>query len=229
MRREIPIIITAFVGAIYIITFFMPALRDIETISTDWILIIQGFAIWLGALNLMKINLVKMTAGKKEGSYAALVVISFFVTAIAGFAPVLNGAPFVSEAAFLADRDYLSGGSLFEWIFNSSYVPLNATMFALLAFFVASASYRAFRARNREATILLVAAILLMIGRVPVGDVLTGFLPDGWTMSSWADVIMNYLQLAGQRAIMIGIALGIVSNSLRLVLGIERSHIGGDS
>ena len=101
-------------------------------------------------------------------------------------------------------------------------------MFALLAFFVASASYRAFRARNREATILLVAAVLLMLGRVPIGDMLTGFLPEGWTMSAWADVIMNYLQLAGQRAIMIGIALGIVSNSLRLVLGIERSHIGGD-
>jgi hypothetical protein len=38
---------------------------------------------------------------------------------------------------------------------------------------------------------------------------------------------MNYPQSAGQRAIMIGIGLGIVSTSLRVILGIERSHIGG--
>jgi hypothetical protein len=217
MRREIPLIITGFVGAIYIVTFFIPALQFVETVSTDWILIIQAFAIWLGALNLMKINLIKLFTGKKERVYAALTVLAFLVMVGAGFAPLFRGS-----------REYMAEGGMFEWLFGAFYVPLNATMFALLAFFVASASYRAFRARNREATLLLLAAFFVMMGRVPLGDIITGFLPDGWRMSAWADVIMNYPQLAGQRAIMIGIALGIVSNSLRLVLGIERSHIGGE-
>ena len=222
MRREIPLLITGFVGAIYIVTYFIPALQFIETVSTDWILIIQAFAIWLGALNLLKISVIKMTSKKKDWMYAAIVVAAFLITAALGFAPMVRGE------GFLADRDYLAEGRAFAWIYNSMYVPLNGTMFALLAFFVASASYRAFRARNREATLLLVAACILMLGRVPLGDMVTGFLPDGWRFSAWADVIMNYFQLAGQRAIMIGIALGIVSNSLRLVLGIERSHIGGE-
>lgn len=217
MRREIPLLITGFVGAIYIITFFIPALQFVETVSTDWILIIQAFAIWLGALNLMKINLIRLFSGKKDRIYAAITVLAFFVMVGAGAAPLFRG-----------DRDYMAAGGMFDWLFGAFYVPLNATMFALLAFFVASASYRAFRARNREATLLLVAAFFVMMGRVPLGDILTAFLPEGWRMSSWADIIMNYPQLAGQRAIMIGIALGIVSNSLRLVLGIERSHIGGE-
>jgi hypothetical protein len=217
MRREIPLLITGFVGAIYIVTFFIPALQQIETISTDWILIIQAFAIWLGALNLMKINLVTLFSGKKGRIYAAIVVVSFLVMTGAGFAPLIRG-----------DRDYMAPGSAFYWLFEAFYIPLNATMFALLAFFVASASYRAFRARNREATLLLLAAIFLMLGRVPLGDLMTRWLPEGWRMSSWADVIMNYPQMAGQRAIMIGIALGIVSTSMRLVLGIERSHLGGE-
>jgi hypothetical protein len=217
MRREIPLLITGFVGAVYIVSFFIPTLGFVETVTTDWILIIQAFAIWLGALNLLKINLLKLSTGKKDRVYAAVVIASFLVMAGAGFAPLLRGG-----------RDYQAAGSSFAWLFDAFYVPLNATMFALLAFFVASASYRAFRARNKEATLLLLAAFFVMLGRVPLGDLLTAALPDGWRMSSWADVIMNYPQLAGQRAIMIGIALGIVSTSLRLVLGIERSHIGGE-
>ena len=222
MRRQIPLFITGFVGAIYIVTFFIPATRFVETVATDWILIIQAFAIWLGALNLLKLSLIKLASRKQGSMYAGIVVAAFLFTALAGLAPMLRGEK------FLSDHDYLAAGSLFEWIYTSAYVPLASTMFALLAFFVASASYRAFRARNREATLLLSAACVLMLGRVPLGDAITGFLPEGWTMSAWADVIMNYPLLAGQRAIMIGISLGIVSTALRLVLGIERSHVGGD-
>lgn len=213
MRREIPLLITALVGAIYVITFFIPALRFVETVVTDWILIIAAFAIWLGALNLMKINLDKLYRGRKDRFYALLVVISFALMAVPGL---------------IGGSEYMASGSVFEWLFTAIYVPLNATMFALLAFFVASASYRAFRARNKEATLLLLAAFFVMLGRVPVGDILTAWLPEGWRMSQWADVIMNYPQLAGQRAIMIGIALGIVSTSLRLILGIERSYLGSE-
>ena len=60
-------------------------------------------------------------------------------------------------------------GSLFYWMFFKMLNPLSATMFALLAFFVASASYRAFRIRNFEATLLLISGVLLMLGRVPIG------------------------------------------------------------
>ena len=61
-------------------------------------------------------------------------------------------------------------GTLFKWMFNYMFAPMQATMFALLAFYVASASYRAFRIRNFEATLLLVSGIIIMIGRVPLGS-----------------------------------------------------------
>jgi hypothetical protein len=39
---------------------------------------------------------------------------------------------------------------------------------------------------------------------------------------------MNGPNLAGQRAILIGIGLGVASMSLRIILGIERTYLGDD-
>ncbi len=121
----------------------------------------------------------------------------------------------------------------YRWVFYSFFTPLSATMFALLAFFVASASYRAFKIRNAEATVLLVSGILIMLGRVPLGAYLTA-----WTQKiswlSWLHLpaiqewLYQYPNAAGARAIMIGIGLGIVGTSLRVILGIEKSFMGGD-
>jgi hypothetical protein len=129
---------------------------------------------------------------------------------------------------FSSGERFQEPGTPFDWIYQNVYNPLSATMFAVLAFYVASAAYRAFRARNLEATLLLVAGVLVMLGRVPLGDQLTGVLPEQYRLSSVANWIMQVPNLAGQRAIMIGIALGTAATSLRLILGIERSHLGGD-
>ncbi|MCB2231358.1 hypothetical protein KQH82_11640 [bacterium] len=215
MRREIPLIITGLVGIVFVVQYFIPhwPFNRMNAWFSDWFSIVQACAIWLGALNLLKISLEKIARRKSDWGYAVVIIASFLLITIIGF---VEGESF---------RD---PGTRFTWLYDFVYTPLSSTMFAILAFFVASASYRAFRARNFEATLLLLAAFFVMMGRVPVGDALTAFMPEGWRLTDLATWIMNFPQTAGQRAIMIGIALGIVSTSLRIILGIERSHLGGD-
>jgi uncharacterized membrane protein YozB (DUF420 family) len=208
------LLITGIVGVVFVVSYFIPhkPFSNLNDWFSDWFSIVQACAIVLGSLNLVVISAGKVARHKKDWIYAVVIIVCFLLTLIAGLA---------------AGRGYQNTGTAFEWLYRYLYVSLSSTMYAILAFYVASASYRAFRARNVEATMLLVAAFLVMLGRVPIGDVLTAFLPEGSRMSDLQQWIMDFPQTAGQRAIMIGIALGIVSTSLRVILGIERSHLGG--
>jgi hypothetical protein len=113
-------------------------------------------------------------------------------------------------------------GRVFVWLYDHVFAPCNATMFALLAFFVASAAFRAFRARNVESALLLGAAIIIMIGNMPMGRAIWADLPD---IKDWILAVPNN---GSRRAIIMGAAVGAIATSLRVVLGLERSHLGSD-
>jgi hypothetical protein len=219
VKREIPLILTALVGLVFFVQFFVPhyPMEFLSNMLTDWFSIIAAAAIWLGALNLLRVSAEKIYKKESDWFYAAVTIASFFLIVVIGF-------------FFSGGRSFQDPGTRFDWLYLNIYTPLMATMFALLAFFVASASYRAFRARNTQATVLLLAAFVVMLGRTPFGDWLSRllFLPAGWGISNLSNIIMNYFNVAGQRAIMIGIALGTVSTSLRIILGIERTYLGGE-
>src|SRR6185436_7874526 len=106
------------------------------------------------------------------------------------------------------------------WVYFKIFAPLQATMFALLAFYVASATFRAFRARSLEATLLLVAGAVVMLGQVSLGNEWTGGLAG-----EVKDFLMNNFVKAAERAIVIGASFGVLATGLRIVLGLERSYL----
>jgi len=102
-------------------------------------------------------------------------------------------------------------------------------MFSMLAFYIASAAFRAFRAKNFEAILLLGTAFIILLGRTFAGVFLTSWFPDvisGLRIENLTVYIMSVFNTAGNRAVMIGIALGIASTSLKVLLGVDRSYLG---
>ena len=296
LKRYIPIAIVAFFGALTLSAWFIDN-ETIETFANDdatqFFDIIAAFAVFLGALNLLKLQFIKVLKQQSGWIYSAVAIASFFFAFIIGF--FIRGAYFVGEDVYFSQKaaeaailnsgssevvvpvdwgaHVQTDGSLFQWMFKYIFSPLSATMFALLAFFVASASFRAFRARNLEASLLLIAGIIIMLGRVPVGSLISSWLimyiiafsvgfgvnaytrnrnmALGWVLGSfslitglgftmgwpidqpaifylpalqeWIYLVPN---LAGSRAILIGIGLGIVATSLRYIFGLEKSYLG---
>ena len=66
-----------------------------------------------------------------------------------------------------------------------------------------------------------------MLGRIPIGDMLTSWLPEGLRFSDLARYILDYPNTAAKRAIYIGVGLGVGVTSLKIILGIESTWLGG--
>jgi hypothetical protein len=176
----------------------------------EWGLILAAAAFLLGLANLVQVNLPKVINRERDWGYKVVMLGSLLATLVVGF---------------IGGQERLEAGMAYKWVFDFVFIPLNATMFALLAFFIASAAFRAFRARNIDATVLLAAAIVVMIARVPLGEDLPLIGERLPQVMNW---IMDVPNIAARRAIFIGAALGAVATGLRIILGIERSHLGAD-
>ncbi|MDD3044185.1 MAG: hypothetical protein PHF33_01830 [Candidatus Delongbacteria bacterium] len=113
----------------------------------------------------------------------------------------------------------VSPGTPFDAMFTFGFIPLDATVFSLLAFYVASAAYRSFKIKSIESAFLLVAAILIMLSKMPLGEAMWSKIP---TIGEW---IMDAPTSAGKRAILFGAFLGGLTMMIRIAFGLEKSHL----
>ncbi len=210
LRRQLPLLITLITGLLFVGQYYVPhpASEQMLTSATKWLQIIGGFALILGVTSLFHQHAVKIARQEAGWGYSLVLYAGMLGTIAVGL--WANGKESI-EGTMTA----------FGWVYNYMMVPLQGTMFAILAFFIASAAYRSFRAKSREAAVLLIAAVIVMMGRVPLGEYL---IPLSGDVSSW---ILNVLNASVRRAILIGVSLGAVALSLKIIFGVERSYLGG--
>ncbi|MCH8069766.1 MAG: hypothetical protein IID16_10945 [Candidatus Marinimicrobia bacterium] len=228
MKRNVPLLITALGGFVLIVAYFIPATQGWGEVAAIWFDILAAIAFILGGGNLLKIHLKKVSDKVPGWGYSLITLLAFLVTLTVGLGKI-GIHPNPQFPAFAFSGEYRELGGPFWWLYEYAFKPLTATMFAMLAFYIASAAFRAFRAKNTEAILLLVTAFIILLGRTFAGVFLTSWLPDavsGLRIENLTIYIMSVFNTAGNRAIMIGIALGVASTSLKVLLGVDRSYLG---
>jgi len=212
MSRTFPIVVAFVLGVFMAVQFFIPHPRVTGIYNTllDIKQVVLGCTFMLGVLSLIQFHSRRIRRRHSGAGYSAV--------ALAGLAAM------VATALVWGTEQ-----GPYRWMFNHVQAPMQATMFSLLAFFVASAAYRAFRVRNLDASVLLAVGVLVMLGRVTVGSVVSwewgGETVSLTTVSEW---FLHSVNVAAKRGILIGVGLGMIATALRIIVGLERTYLGRD-
>ncbi|HEU4725872.1 MAG TPA: hypothetical protein VFU59_11345 [Candidatus Eisenbacteria bacterium] len=199
-----PLVVTFVTGATLIAIFFIPhhSAQQAQSVILEWADVVYAFALLLGSIVLWTSHWKKATNFGEGWFYSAVTLVALTAVTLLGIFLGVGGTTPVGR------------------IYDAVNAPLASTMFSLLAFFIASAAFRAFRARNFEATLLLLTAIVMMFGRVSIGEYVWSAFPP---ITEW---LLDVPNLAAKRAVAIGVGLGAVSTALKIILGIDRSYLG---
>jgi len=183
----------------------VPFLEQAKDVLNDWFLIAQAWAVAVGVINLTQIHMRNVNMKREKYGFSIWLMICMYGMAIFGI--------------FIAKSPNHEGWKL---MYNDIIAPMTATVYATLVFYIGSAAYRAFRIRSAESAVLLICAIIIMLGNVPLGTMLFG----KW-IGNAATWIMEVPNSAAMRGIQVGATLGAVATALRILLGIERGYLGG--
>ncbi|MBI5777904.1 MAG: hypothetical protein HZA49_00410 [Planctomycetes bacterium] len=205
-KRKLPLILTFVGGMAMIMWFFIPRSNPLAQtffteLTTRWLPIIGSFFLLIGLASLFRLHYFKISHQREGWGYSVITFAGIAFMCIVGFGWGVQGVPLAKA-------------------YESVFIPLDSTMFSILAFYMASAAFRAFRARTAVATILLVTAFIVMLGRVSFGSLVWDGLPS---FTEWIMVVPN---MAQKRGILLGVCLGMMATSLKIIFGIERSYLG---
>jgi hypothetical protein len=203
MINRIAIAVAFVVGIFMVAQYFINSdvTGGLYTILLDYYQIIFAVTMIVGGISLVRYHGVKIKRDSDSRFYSIAAILSVLFM-------VISAASFGTGAT-----------SPYQWAFNNLQAPMQATTFALLAFFVASAAYRGFRVRSKPALVLALAAVIVLVGRSAFGNMISERLPE---LAGW---VLNNPSATAKRGILVGIGLGSVATALRVILGIERSYL----
>lgn len=206
ITHRLPFVVVAVLGVFMIVQYYIPhhIVQAPKSLLLQWKQPLNGFIILLAILGIATAHIRKVYKQQKRWGYSVITLASMAAMIFVGF---VFG---------------VQDGTVFSDWFKYLISPIEATMFSLLAFFVASAAFRAFRARSASATVLLVSAAIVMLALIPV---VSQNIP---LVSDVSAFIFKYPNTAAKRAILIGVSLGAISVALKTIFGIDKTLLERD-
>ncbi len=201
MKSGPPVVIGGILGMVIILDNFIKykPLQTTSQVLTSWVVVISGFAMLLGAVNMILVH-TKRIQSRDRSDESSLLLLSLFVMIIFGV--------FVGR-----------NSGIFKFLFDNVVVPAGSTFYSVAIFYIASAAYRVFRVKNLAGFVVLAAAFLEIMGRMPMVVAVSDRFP---VIAEW---LMGPPTVGAQRAVMISGAVGAIALGIRVLLGIERGHM----
>ena len=212
-RGELGLQIIIFgLGFFYAIVYYVavPGVVDLQAVSDQLLayitaILTAGFAI--GVVNLIRVHTINIRRKRATWRYSVILLISLFAMGL--FSVIASPFALDPQARVIPASVIAFSTPIYQFLYYKILVNINSSIFSLLAFFIASAAYRAFKARSLESTILLAAGLLVILGQAPLADLVW---PGFGIIRDW---ILAFPNTAGQRGILIGAAIGILAFSMR--------------
>jgi hypothetical protein len=212
-RRLVVRLLTLLGGAFFLVEFLIPGYRPngdnflspLRVGATTLLMVVSAMAFLLGPISLVRSHLTRVLR-RQSGSFYSATFLAFLV-----FGIVATSVENVASLKFLYNVAFYGFG-----------LALGATSMAILAFYLMSAAYRAFRLNNLDAGVMMVAAVIVLLGLVPLGDYITFGLPKWLHLGAWASWILEVPNVAVQRAVLIGAVAGAFAAGLRQWLGLGK-------
>jgi len=202
-------------GFFYAIVYYVavPGVVDLQAVSDQllaYITAVLTAAFAIGVINLTRVHWINIKRKRATWRYSVILLLSLYGMLV--FSVIASPFALDPNATVIPASVIQFSTPIWDFLYYKVLVNINSSIFSLLAFFIASAAYRAFKARSVESTILLVAGLLVILGQAPIADLI-------WPgLSMIRDWIMAFPNAAGQRGILIGTALGIIVFSVRRLI-----------
>ena len=189
--------------------------------------LIRGGEGWVGSIAFMAFLVMGLTAAsfKTKDDAAAKTAKPPQVTSRPASGPASAPASAPTSAP-VAAKAPPKPGTVFDVLYDALIFGVSTAFFAssmaLLAFYLVSAAHRAFRLNTVESGLMMVAAVIVLLGQVPVGDWLTYWLPEFLQLRTWAQWTLMFPNAGVQRAVLIGASGGAIAAAVRHWLSLGR-------
>ena len=247
-KKWLTISCTFVAGLFFIIEYFWPVHANpadpsdrmnwltpwVDPVS-DYVTNIMVWTLFLGIISLVVVHGTRLVKGRPGWHNSLAFFLAMISIAVAGFMSHMGSQGIGAHLLTSANQAGNTGlpisapdaANLYNNFFYGLLINLDSAMFALLAFYIASAAYRAFRVRTAEAGLLMASALIIMLGFVNFGAALTHGIPEQsywgiFRIEQFSQLILRYINMPTSRAVTIGVAVGFLAMSMRIWLSLER-------
>lgn len=253
-RKPIVATVTFLCGLFYVLLWIFPAAQDyqpgdIPRNSIEWVSfriqdavpevgniasILSAFLLGLGAASLIRIHGIRLIKKQKDWFYSFVTLFAMATMCIIGYVARYQENHGPKDIDFSLQQNWTPAMGARDFLFDGLLQKMDSAMFSLIAFYILSAAYRAFRIRSVEATILLATAFVVMLSLLPMAaqmsnDIVNSMThgdPNAFMANFKLSEITKFIQTAFQapaiRGIDFGIGVGALAMGIRLWLSLDK-------